>query len=741
MMRHSRLFGFIGLASAISIFTWAFLDPRFRDSEDLLTGKFCLPVALGAAVFFWALALRGKFRRFAFWIGLAFLGQATALQMIHAGKHIHYQHYWSVGHLIRDDMELLCLSFLIVQALLVILGLKKIWPSLRIWKRKNLRTWQMLCLAVAFFLSSAAVSARITDYIIELIFATFIQAVSLGNIILAVWAFPSDALRSLRDRWGRFFGPAEQHSSFKEHGKVDKYAIWGAIWVTCLSAFLVYFSYERHPHVQDEVAYLYQARYFAEGRLAMQAPPVREAFDFYLMQFRGPNWYSCMPPGWPAVLAIGVMLGVPWLVNPVLGGLNIILIYVLLKNLYSRRLARTGIFLLCLSPWYVFMAMNYLTHTLTLTCALLAGLGILLARQSGKARWAAAGGAALGLMSLIRPLEGFIMAVLLGLWSIGLGGRRLKWSSLVTFVLATTLVGGLVLPYNKALTGSALKFPVNVYMEERFGHNANAYGFGRDRGAGWGIDPYPGHSPRDGLINAGLNVFMANVDLWGWSIGSLGLMALFVFSGTLQKSDFLMMAVIAAVFIAMFFYYFSGGPDFGARYWFLMIVPLAALSVRGVHQLAHQLASSSLPDSQMAEMRVMVGVIALSLMALLNYVPWRAIDKYHHYLGMRPDVRTLAREHKFGRDLVLIRGENMPDYSSAAIYNPVELSGKEPIFVWDKSPEVRSRIVRAFPDRLVWEIEGPSITHKGFRVVSGPVPGRSVISGVDDSGPAERSPR
>ena len=34
-----------------------------------------------------------------------------------------------------------------------------------------------------------------------------------------------------------------------------------------------------------------------------------------------------------------------------------------------------------------------------------------------------------------------------------------------------------------------------------------------------------------------------------------------------------------------FFYWYSGGPDFGARYWYLILVPLVVLSVRGLQAL------------------------------------------------------------------------------------------------------------------------------------------------------------
>jgi hypothetical protein len=115
--------------------------------------------------------------------------------------------------------------------------------------------------------------------------------------------------------------------------------------------------------------------------------------------------------------------------------------------------------------------------------------------------------------------------------------------------------------------------------------------------------------------------------------------------------------------------------------------------------------------------------IALLLMGatLVLYVPWRAVGKYRHYRGMRADVRQLARVHEFGRSLVLVRGANHPDYASAAVYNPINLSADAPVYAWDASVKIREDLLRAFPDRAVWILDGPSLTGNGYRLAAGPL--------------------
>jgi hypothetical protein len=113
-------------------------------------------------------------------------------------------------------------------------------------------------------------------------------------------------------------------------------------------------------------------------------------------------------------------------------------------------------------------------------------------------------------------------------------------------------------------------------------------------------------------------------------------------------------------------------------------------------------------------------VLSLSFFALVNFFPWRAIDKYHHYLGMRPDIRNLSEKNDFGKSLVLIRGDAHPDYASAAVYNPVDLRDSVPLYAWYRNPQTLHKLRSVYSERTVWTVNGPSITKKGFEIVENP---------------------
>jgi hypothetical protein len=101
---------------------------------------------------------------------------------------------------------------------------------------------------------------------------------------------------------------------------------------------------------------------------------------------------------------------------------------------------------------------------------------------------------------------------------------------------------------------------------------------------------------------------------------------------------------------------------------------------------------------------------------------------------MRPDVRVLSQRLHFGRSLVLIRGVVHPDYASAAVYNPLDYAADAPIYAWDKNSDVRRRLLTAYSDRMVWVLDGPTVTGRGYELVEGPVPARDLLARIAASG-------
>jgi hypothetical protein len=660
--------------------------------------------------------------RFAGLFSLAVAGQAASLLMIDAGRLIHFQHYRSFTELLADHR----LALFVVGIQTVVMGaasLRYLKPT-AVWIGSNFRGWQFALIVAFLLLSGAAVTPDFAVYSNSILIGTWVQVLSMVSLILVVAAVPAEGVRwfnSILDKWITDAGTIGKM-------KLDRFAIAAALWVVALSSSLSFFVYQAHPHVPDETQYVFQARYLAAGQLTMKPPPVPEAFSMYMVPHKEERWYGIFSPGWPALLAVGELAGLMWLVNPLLAGLCVLLTYLLFQELYSRSFARIGVLLLCCSPWFIFMAMSLMSHVATLTFAL--GAAILLVRGLRFRSQVLVGmaGAMVGIVSLVRPLDGAIVGLLIGIWIIADRvnfKQKLVSAVALTFgMLATAL---LILPYNRIVTGQALLMPIDAYYNLYFWPKVMALGFGPERGMGWGLDAFPGHSPIEAVINTALNVFQLNTELFGWGVGSLILVTLFVISGSVSKKDLWALSTIAVVAGVYGLFWYHGGPDFGARYWFLSIIPLIALTVNGIRWISTTINKTGEAGS-VFDTRVMLAVAVLCITSLTSYIPWRVSDKYFAYLEMQPGIRELSQEYKFGKSLVLIRGSEHPDYQSAWIYNPLNFEGDEPIYAHDKTPEIRAELLRTYSDRQVWIVDGPSIANGEYRINKGPLDPQEMLA-------------
>ncbi len=632
-------------------------------------------------------AVDGNRAAFLGWCALAVLGQAAQLGITKAGPFVTYQHirmpeapgatWWG------------CVAVLAFQALLVLFALfagpHRRWSEWGTWLARQLKPWQFLALASVLVVSRAKIARPPEAYVAEIAVSSVLALLALATWILAAQAMPRSALDRFDARVERLLG---RTNAAPQPGGPDRFAWTVAAFAALTTALLAYFVYERHPHVP-------------------------EAFDVDLMLQVGTRWFSPVPPGWPIALAAGAYFGVAWLVNPLLSGLSILLAYAFVRELCCRRSARLFVLLLALSPWFLFLGMSFMTHTWTNCCALLAALGVARARRTKPVAWTLLAGVGIGIVSWIRPLDGLVLAGLLGLWSIGFGGARLPWRAITGLIVSTAAVGALVLPYNKELTGNPMRHPIMDYVDRVYGPGKNDLGFGPDKGLDWGgLDPWPGHTPFQALVNSQFNVFALDAELFGWSAGAMLILGLAFLWSPRRQLVRICGAAILAIVCANGLYWFSGGPDFGARYWYMAIVPCILLACASFEALRERLTIHA-PRAQVA--------LALACFsALVTFIPWRSFDKYFHYRGMQPGIRELADANRFGRSVVLIRGERHPDYASAMAYNPLDWEADAPIYAWDRGIGVRKALFAHYTDRPVWIVNGPTRTGRGFEIVAGP---------------------
>jgi hypothetical protein len=370
------------------------------------------------------------------------------------------------------------------------------------------------------------------------------------------------------------------------------------------------------------------------------------------------------------------------------------------------------------SPWFLVTGASLMTHMLCL--ALMLGAWALLLgprRERGPeepGRWARPGpallaGLLLGWMFLTRPVDGLIAGGLTGLVLLLSPGRPRSWPAILACGAGCLLAGGLVFPYNLALTGDPLLTPLAAHLARLWGEGANAFGLGPGIGPpqGWGaLDPAPGrHSLGEGLLGTLNNLVAAERELFGWGTGSLLFALAFLLWGRLRAPGEgllrLLLVLAGATVATLVFYWFAGSFYIGPRYWFPAFFPLVVLSVRGLLLLGRRLESAGSESAGLAAPGGPRAALALLLVSgLLLFVPWLGIAKYPGYGNYDGRIDRLARAGAFGEALVLV-GPGINVGAALALNDPWLRPGR-PVFVLAPEDEAgAAALAGAFPGREV----------------------------------------
>ncbi len=162
--------------------------------------------------------------------------------------------------------------------------------------------------------------------------------------------------------------------------------------------------------------------------------------------------FGTFPAGWPLALGLAIAAGVPaGLVNPVLGVVTLALVWALGARLYTPRVGVLAAALVGVSPFFVFNAASFFSHTF---CGVLLLAAAWVAARDDRMPWwvPVSVGALVGCAVLARYLTGVVGAVPIVWWLLRPGVRPVRTLLLVA-------LGGLpwiavLMAYNLTLSGS-----------------------------------------------------------------------------------------------------------------------------------------------------------------------------------------------------------------------------------------------------------------------------------------------
>lgn len=456
-------------------------------------------------------------------------------------------------------------------------------------------------------------------------------------------------------------------------------AIAPAVFTLVASLALGALAFEHLPHTPDEVAWLFQAKGFATGALSLPAPPeaAQPGLTYPPLEIRDGRWFAATLPGWPLALAPFVALGVPWIVNPVLTGLSVLLAHAITRRRIGRDQADVLALMMASSPWLLAAAGSFMPQTLTLALTLFAWWMVLRAEATDRAgRQLFVAGLAAGWIFLARPPDGLLIGALTAFWAFA--GPRGSPHRAGSVALGWAGAAALLPLHNLALTG-------NLFGPAPFDALAGKAAGGAGTGGG--------------LIGAVLNTIdmtaSLQFELLGWSIGSLALVyAFFLWQGRKRTFEWVMVAIVAAFVARTALSQTRDSTYLGPTDWFLAIFPLLYLATRGCDAL-----KARLPEGGCGEVRVDSIVLISCLYGLLVFTPWRGIVKYHEFGEFRSDLRDALDAGAFGNAIVLVPEQVNP--GAAFALNDPGFAPDRPIFLLDQGNLDEAALRAAFPGREI----------------------------------------
>jgi hypothetical protein len=461
-----------------------------------------------------------------------------------------------------------------------------------------------------------------------------------------------------------------------------------------LTNLLSFFVFAHSPHIISGLAHIFHAKIFLAGKLYAAAHPLSEFFDLHTFVTTNGRWFSHFPPGHTLLIAAGVLAGAPWIVNPTLGALAVVVFYLIGREIYDERTARIAAALAAFSPFLLFMSSEFYAHAsalLGLSAFILFFAKMLRTERYGHALAAAA---CLGFAFHARPITAVAGALPFGVYELWLLARnpspRLR-RACALHIAVTAIACALLFVFNAATTGHWWSFGYSVSVEQRYAEQVS------------------GLTPWLAAVNTIGRLRLLNIVLFGWPLPNTLFVLALILAGTRNRWDRLLIASFVSGVVAHVFWYYPGY-EFGPRYLYFTTGMLALLTARGMLVLPALVAR--LWDAELAPAAVLRGVwttvcVGFAAGVFCVFVPqarlyssdiweWRAY----------PELASFVERQVDGKAVVFTKTVDL--FRSVFLRNPLEIDQGEIVYARDLG-ERNALLMRYYPDRRYYVTDGSTL--------------------------------
>jgi hypothetical protein len=477
------------------------------------------------------------------------------------------------------------------------------------------------------------------------------------------------------------------------------------------SAFVTQTVFEGIPHIEDEIAYVWQARALTDGDLKVPSPPhTRSYLVPFVVDYEGER-FGKYPPGWPALLSLAIQLGMRAWINPLLAGLGVWLTYRLGKRFFNPLVGLLAAGLTVTSPFFLMNSGSLLSHPFGLVLSATFALCWMEAfwdnrkeQETGdnarlqRRRWTMTILAALllGIFVLTRPMTALAVAVPFGVHGLYLllRGDATTRRRLLTFALVMLLFVGVYLLWQYSLTGDVLLNPYTLWW------SYDKVGFG----PGHGRDP-EGHNLHMAWINTRHSLEAGYSDLFGWGSYSWVFLPFGCWASRRNPRGLLLFSVIASM-VLVYMAYWIGAWLFGPRYYYEGLYSLTLISAAGIAWLAGlplRTGETWVRYTGWRKLRPLMVILVVGVLLGINlalYTPIRVGGMHGLYNIERSDQLPFEApsNQAFAPALVIVHTERWMEYGALLDLQDPRLTSPF-IFAWSQNATTDASLEDDFHER------------------------------------------
>lgn len=451
--------------------------------------------------------------------------------------------------------------------------------------------------------------------------------------------------------------------------------------------------FDNIPHVQDGIHYKYMAEVFAHGKLAQSMPVHYEFFNYSFFMVDGSRHFSLFMPGYSLFLIPFALVGITFLANPILTGLNIFLVGRIAEILFDSRVSTYSMCFFFFSPFLMTMGGTWMPHPFTAMLTILAVYSLTKFYTNRRFHFPIVAGAAIAWMIFTRPQNALFFVILF--ITIGFLYLRTLDSIRTTVLFSAPLIVGAVilLAYNYNFTGSPTIFVQDIYFNisepvnegHRIGLGSGCYHCNGQSLPMGGMNWRHGVSvTRERIVPLLMETFPHPL-YFATIILSL---IMTINDPSQSKRKLLLVALFLSPVFGYFLFYFNGNV-FGPRYLYEGTVFLTIVAASGVDLLVRRLIISR---SQFG-LSVFVAFVLSSLLFATTFLIPRFSSVYGRgFWGVDSLLLESVKSGRFEKSVFFVSIVNEMSYGNGLVAMKLwDFEGNENIFVRDLGDESNAK--------------------------------------------------